>query len=373
MIRLFLILAFLFSTTTYANEIRFMTYNIGSMPIIFGKQLNEDVLRPNSERTEEIANIIQQWNRYPDINTPQIIAFEEAFDLKVRARLKEKLSSIYPYNSGDYGQKPLNAGSGLLLFSQYPILDISFHHYKNMMIGEETLANKGYIAAKLKYDDSHFFTVILTHLEAGGAIFYKEQSKDATTSVRRGEQMGEIAAEIFAIASTPPRGKENLKYIKTFVMGDFNTSLDDERRQKSISTGLSNNGFEEGQVKYPGQFWLFSLVENTVPQNFLEVRVLPKHKGEGKQVSHELMKQAIQENKFTGTTFVSEELTEHKKNSTHPNRQQTENKIIDGVFVTHAGMDGDLQTNIVSLNEYTHYTNVLSDHLAICGRFTFIP
>jgi endonuclease/exonuclease/phosphatase family metal-dependent hydrolase len=368
------------ATKNQTNTINFMTFNIASLPTILGFQIaNDGFLRPNSERVTEIVNVINLWNqkgnKTSDGIVPNVIAFEEAFDPDVRYLLQTQLAASYPYNSGEYGQEFMSAGSGLLLFSQYPILEITFHPYTNMMIGEETLANKGFITAKLQLNDKYFFTVIITHLEAGGAIWRDEQVKeDGTTSARRGVQMGEIYNEIKTFAYVPPSGYEKLKYLKSFVMGDFNVTLDSERQQKSISTGLSDNGFKEGDIKYPGQNMLFTILINTIPSNFFNVRVLPKEKGQSKKVDPALLAQATQQNLFTGSIFTDSLLTLNRNDSSVVlNRQATGYKVIDGIFTTHDGVDGNLQTMITSLNESSSYPYSMSDHLAVLGKFDIFP
>lgn len=372
-LKIFLV-SLLMVSVVHANEIRFMTYNIAALPSIFGHQIgNGDFLKPNTERGEEIAKVINGWIVHPshDFSPPQVIAFEEAFDHNMRNLLKDRLSANYPYNSGDYGEKFLNAGSGLLLFSQYPIVEITFHAYDNMMTGEESLANKGYITAKLKYNDHYFITVIITHLEAGGALWKEEQSKHGTTSVRRGVQMGEINNELATVAPVSPKGNGKLNFLKSFVLGDFNATLDGERQQKSISTGMSDNGFYAGQIKYPGQFALFSTLNNTVPDNFMSVRILPTKKGEGKPVDPVLVAQAVQLNRYTGTTMPDDLLKANKNNGVHITRQQTEHKIIDGMFCSRLGVDGDFRSMIVDLNESSQYPYLMSDHFAVMGKFSF--
>lgn len=364
----FLLSLFAFSSAQ-ADSINLMTFNIASMPEALHLQINGNFLKPNSDRVNEILNVVDQWDKAS--TGPNIIAFEEAFDPDVRSLIKSRLSGYYPYNSGDYGQKPLNAGSGLLLMSQYPILDIHFFPYRNIMFGDEMLANKGFIIAKLKYNDSYFLTVIITHLESGDAIDKEQQSQYGTTSFRRGEQMGYIYNQIEIYASTPPPGYENLNYLKTFVMGDFNTTLNDEREQKSISTGMSDNGFKAGEVKYPGQYMLFNILQNTVPSNFLDVRDLATKKGGGKTVDPVLLQEAIQENKFTGSTLPDTLLKNNKEQGTFITRQQSEYKIIDGIFCTYDGVSGTLQTQLTSLNELSQYQYEMSDHFTLLGQFNF--
>jgi len=354
-----------------ADTINFMAFNIACLPSVGNLQINGDILRPNTERATEIINVIDQWSA--NKAEPNIISFEEAFDPSVRTLIKDKLSAYYPYNSGEYGQKLLNAGSGLLMLSQYPILDIQFFPYKNIMFGDETLANKGFIVAKLKYNDNYFITVITTHLESGDALLKDKQSQYGTTSYRRGVQMGYIYDQIKTAATVPPKGYENLKYLKTFVMGDFNTALNDEREQKSISTGLSNNGFHPGDIKYPGQYALFNTLQNTVPANFFEVRVLPTEKGAGKTVDPNLLQQAVAQNQFTGSTLPDDLLKINKDQATAITRQQSEYEIIDGIFTTYDGVNGTLQTQLLSLDELTQYKYEMSDHFTLWGQFTFQP
>lgn len=357
-----------------ADTINFMTYNIACMPSQFGLQMNGDILRPNLERAQNIANQVNQLNQNPGqvVPMPNVIAFEEAFDGNVRNLLLQQLSARYPYNSGHLGEKVLNAGSGLLLLSQYPILAMEFHPYTNIMVGDELLANKGFIMAKLKYSDKYFITVVLTHLGSGDAVNKEAQSEEATTSFRRGEQMARIYALIQTKASTAPAGYENLQYLKTFVLGDFNQPLNNEREQKSISTGMSGNGYKTGQVKYPGQYWLFSILKNTVPANFADVRDMSTTQGQRKAVDSSLLQQAIQAHKFTGSTISVEDLKVNKNQGTPIKRETSEYNVIDGMFTSLDGAAGDLQSQLVSFNEFTSYQYQLSDHYTLMGQFNFV-
>jgi hypothetical protein len=90
-------------------------------------------------------------------------------------------------------------------------------------------------------------------------------------------------------------------------------------------------------------------------------------------VDPDLLKQATQENKFTGSTIPDTLLTINKNQATFITRQQSEYDIIDGIFCTHNGIAGDLQTNILSLNEISQYKYEMSDHFTLWGTFTFQP
>jgi endonuclease/exonuclease/phosphatase family metal-dependent hydrolase len=374
-------LAFFVSSATismaapYNGTINLMTYNIGCLPTLGGMQVNGDFLRPNLERATEISQVVNAWNQggtvfsSQGLQAPNVVGFQEAFDKKVRALLVQKLSAYYPYNTGNAGEKILNAGSGLLLFSQYPILEVEFHPYANEMVGDETLANKGFITAKMKYNNEYFFTVIVTHLEAGGGIDKDKQSLEGTTSIRRGEQMGRIYAQIQTKASVAPKGSESLKYLKTFVIGDLNTTLDTESEQKSISSGSSRtNGYKKGQIKYPGQYWLFSILKNSVPTNFFEVRVM-NGEHEGKVVDPVLLQEAIQQNKFTGSIYPETELKKNKNEQIQLTRQTSGNRIIDGMYDSVDGVEGDWQSQVISMSEASTYKYAMSDHYPLIGQF----
>lgn len=70
-------------------------------------------------------------------------------------------------------------------------MEYEFNLYKNVMIGEETLANKGFLALRLQVDGKYFISVYNTHLHAGGALLKMKSTKYCgTTSERRGQQMG---------------------------------------------------------------------------------------------------------------------------------------------------------------------------------------
>ena len=54
-------------------------------------------------------------------------------------------------------------------------------------------------------------------------------------------------------------------------------------------------------------------------------------------------------------------------------RQQTEYQIIDGIFTSHDGVSGNLQTELRSLNDISQYKYEMSDHFTLWGTFTFQP
>lgn len=401
----------------YTDRVEAVFFNIACLTIIGDHQINEKFLRPNSERVEKIAEVLIRWNEaftalpiakfvnglignsasivvsylFSQVGEipppPDIVGFAEGFHKENRRYLIDKLTPYYPFNSGEAGEKPLNAGSGLLVFigKKYDPhkTTVEFTPYTNQMFGEEWLANKGWITAKCvdaRADLHCFDTFIITHLAASGAINKQEQSKKGgTASARRGEEMGRIYIDLQTKGDAPPISDTTLTHRKSFVLGDFNAPLQSERQRNSISTGFSNNGYKQGQTKYPGQFFLFTLLENddklATPTNFREVRVLPTQKGR-KLIDPDLWKQAVAENKYTGSTIPVSSLTANKETGKAITRQDTEFNVIDGAFISKQGVAGHCESELISFNELynkltgkSDYPYSLSDHHAL--RLTF--
>jgi hypothetical protein len=93
-----------------------------------------------------------------------------------------------------------------------------------------------------------------------------------------------------------------------------------------------------------------------------------------------LLKKAIKENKFTGSTYLVDVLKDNKKNGTQIMRQQTQSRVIDGMFCTREdmrgcpGLPGEFSSKIISLNEIiADYKYALSDHLGCFGIFIHKP
>ncbi len=285
------------------------TLNAACLPIyrwIPGfKQINRKILRDNNSRAAELAEAILQNDstehtvngNYQTLSlgqrqeadvilkklmqekvkldeAPAVISFQEVFDENAAAILIQKLKNHYPYVVHAVGQGKLTVGSGLMIFSRYPIVDAYFKTYTNTMLGEETLASKGFLGVKIKINTQQFITVYNSHTQSGGGIFKKLSTWwNGTTSYRRGVEFGEMAAHMKKWEKEPPKAEPNLIYQKTFLTGDLNTKLNDERRMISESAGTSAlNGFERGQIKYAGQKALFDHFIPTVPTNFIDTR-----------------------------------------------------------------------------------------------------
>lgn len=351
------------------NQLNLLTFNIGCLPLLGA--INAKFLRPNRERTELIIQRILKWNQQSK-DAPDIICFQEALAIETRALLQKKLTIDYPHNTMHLGQRV--RGAGLLLFSKYPILEAHYKQFNNIMFGGETLAIKGFIGAKIAIDKNHFITVYDTHLEAGSGILKEQQSlRFGTDSWRRGEQMGRIYHDMQTWSQVPPPSHPEATHMKTFLLGDLNASLNDERRMFSISTGKSNNGYQKGMKKYPGQYELFTLLEPTIPTNFIDIREESKDPKGKKVVVPELLEKAKLDNLFVGT-YIPKDIT--RKNKLHDTPIQTfqaEPKIIDGCFCSHSKENKDeFKIKILSheLNGEGGMSKIaLSDHFPVLGQW----
>ena len=401
------------------SELRFLTFNIACLPTILG-QINKDFLRPNLERAEEIVqSLISSQDHTVDL--------QEIFDPAVRALVAKKSSPYFPYNSGVEDQRaPLlltkskflalletlqpavrevirelyaphfhsgvgindqvklfrPVGSGLMTLSKFPIVAVEFNYFPLELPGEEALASKGYLATKHAVGNLYYANYN-THLPGGGAIAKDILDKlGLTPSFVRGKAMGEIHKHIAQVKwpQQPIKNRLDLKDSGVVMLsGDFNSKLNDEKSRDQISTGLSCNGYTEGEVKYEGNPQkLFSLFKFTKPENFIETRMIPpviptwldKRKSKvkvekvPKVYDYDKLREAREKGLFIGTTIPSKALKNFKedKSAAPLGPADSEPKIIDAMFTN---SDQEFTTTIVSMNTDK---KIVSDHNAVRGR-----
>lgn len=363
------------------DKINIMTFNIACLPFLGA--INAKFLRLNSTRTNLIIERIIKWNQSTD-TAPDILCFQEAMALEIRLLLKKKLSSLYPHHTDNLGVGTLR-GSGLYIFSKYPIAESTFIQYNNSKIGEDTLAIKGIIGVKLNINENQFITVFTTHLEAEGAILSDQQESKTgkSNSYERGEQMGLLAKIFKTWGIYPPKKYPDMQHCKTFVCGDFNAPLNDKRRMLSISTGMAKNNFKKGMIKYAGQHDLFQHLEFAVPTNFFDVRDENHYKDHVKQIVPALFDEAKKQNKFIGT-YISDKVSKENKDSLKPVKPyDADCNVIDGMFCSRFTEEekvnwnvydapGFFQSKIISLNlngEGGNSDISLSDHFPVVGTW----
>ncbi len=347
-----------------AKTIKLLTLNVACLPYkpwIWNHHVNESFLRANSERVDEIAAQILE-------EQPDIISFQEAFDSTSQKKFIALLKDTYPFILHKVGDKFLNAGSGLMVFSKYPIIEADFIPYTNTMIGEETIANKGFLGCKIQVSQDKFITVYNTHTQSGGGILKKLQAKlGGTTSARRGVEFGQISNHMEAWEKTTPRAKSNLSHLSTHLTGDLNTGLNSERSMLSISTGNSKNGFKKGEIKYPGQYKLFQRMKRNMPKNFIDIRSEENLvKGSRKPNDENKVAVAVQQDFFTGSAPTNEALQKnmHTRSTVE---KRSNRKLIDSMLMAETSNPHlFFASKIVSFQNST-------DHFGVEGTLTITP
>jgi hypothetical protein len=361
------------------TKMTFMTFNMADFPTRVGfiplPRFNK-YLPAEEIRAPIIADGIEHI-------APDVFALQEDWSLDTAKNYKARFKQ-HGYDSFDSEGRTIVNG-GVILFSKFPIIDTKEVVFKNPALNEELYAQKRALCVKLQVSSEYFITVETHHLHAGCPTF--SAILGGTSSHRRGDQLGQIVNEAVDTEDdwwhTPPASHSHLKYLKGFAMGDFNMSLNvdevevetemgkekywDDRRLLSVSTGMSDNGFHENEIKYggldekgkpTGQYAYFNKFEPTRPENWIDSRAaLPDEKGKGKPEIAEVVVVAESENLSTGTDraelkdFYIPSKTSGALLHVDGKSMQAPKKLIDGFFPTRDGAQrGQVTTRIVSLD-----------------------
>ena len=136
------------------REIRVMTFNILGPPDSIAMLASRLTLR------ERFPHIVATLRKYP----ADIICMQEAFAPRMVMPLIRAFSQDYPWivaNVGDRFFTLLN--SGLMIFSKWPLKDITFTPYR--VTGDhEHLANKGVLRVRIQLTEDRFISIFNTHL-----------------------------------------------------------------------------------------------------------------------------------------------------------------------------------------------------------------
>jgi endonuclease/exonuclease/phosphatase family metal-dependent hydrolase len=101
-----------------------------------------------------------------DVRTldPDIVGFSEVWANSSKDRFIEGLASQYPYHAWDENKNPYQLGSGLLLFSRYPIAKHTFTPFTRL-VWEDAFSQKGFLLAEIAVG-SRTILVAHTHIQA---------------------------------------------------------------------------------------------------------------------------------------------------------------------------------------------------------------
>jgi endonuclease/exonuclease/phosphatase family metal-dependent hydrolase len=219
------------------GNIKILTWNIYMLPRLF-------VHTGQVLRAKQIAEVLRNQDA-------DIIVFEEAFDNKARAIIREGLKDVFPYESGDPRKnKFYKTSCGVWILSRVPIHVIKQIFYDNAQ-GSDKLACKGAILVEGQ-KDGFCFQLVGTHLQSD-----PNDGKDVQPI--RQVQYAQIRSQLLE-----PYAEEN---VPQFVAGDFNTIEADSINHSEMVGALKLNQCQmEGEKCYSYDYGNNDLIVNVEGQ-----------------------------------------------------------------------------------------------------------
>jgi len=138
------------------NTLSVRTHNLGFVYEFF--RIAGD-LRAVKTRAEEIGQWIHQ-----DKDLPEFIYFQEAFHMSGTKKLTNELKEKYPYVIHSIAPHAMGLNNGGVIASQYPIEELSFRPFDDMM-GPEKLSTRGLIKVRILKNGKKI-DIYGTHLQA---------------------------------------------------------------------------------------------------------------------------------------------------------------------------------------------------------------
>ena len=171
-----------------------------------------------TERATAIGNLLSKSDY-------DVLVFQEAFCPSARKKIKELLSSKFPYAVGPANQKKfsMKINSGLWIFSKFPIEETHSIVYKSKT-GVDALSRKGALLIELNVN-GQLIQIAGTHMQnAGGASIRHAQCTE------------------FAERLLKPHTKEGVPQI---LCGDFNIN---RQHQESYQFMLTSLNAKDGEL-----------------------------------------------------------------------------------------------------------------------------
>jgi endonuclease/exonuclease/phosphatase family metal-dependent hydrolase len=133
-------------------------------------------------RSKYIAGTLQRFD-------PDIICFQEIFSKKHLKQILDSLGKTHPYTYAPFSFRPKIFGSGLALFSKYPILQSNFYWFKCQLFEEALFAPKAFMVVTVDVGSFGLIEIVNCHTTAGGSKHHPESH--AADNCRQ-LQLGEI-------------------------------------------------------------------------------------------------------------------------------------------------------------------------------------
>lgn len=190
---------------TPPNQLTLRTHNVA---LVHNFMRISNDLRDVQVRANELADAILK-----DDKAPNVMCLQETFNEEATKILCDRLKEKYPYIIHSLAPHFSGFNSGLMILSQYPIEEVSYHRF-DKSLGEENLATKGLLGARIKVGNDKYVQVYNVHTQGlpghKRAKIRHEQLKQAL------KWIDEDQKESQAQNKTPPS--------RTVLLGDFNIS-----------------------------------------------------------------------------------------------------------------------------------------------------
>jgi endonuclease/exonuclease/phosphatase family metal-dependent hydrolase len=118
-----------------------------------------------------------------------IVCLQEVFSRRHLQRIVNELSATHPYWSAPRSWRPKLFGSGLAIFSRYPVIQSAFHWFRDQLPEEAIFAPRAYLAATIETAGIGRIEIVNCHTTAGGPRHHPESE---TADHCRANQLDEV-------------------------------------------------------------------------------------------------------------------------------------------------------------------------------------
>lgn len=199
--------------------------------------------------------------------SPDVIVFQEVFDVQMTKQLKKALASAYPYQVDPLKHKGRFTSSGILIVSKYPLSKVGEVVY-DKGLGADAWAAKGCTLVEVN-KRGRTFAVAGTHLQAGGNS--EAQAVRNQQYVAINNLLGSPAAKLpLLIAGDMNTKRANCKDFQRMleVLDVADYPLDDPRPYTSDTTNSWKSAGKPSQLDY------VFLKSGSISMRFLKQEIL---------------------------------------------------------------------------------------------------
>jgi exonuclease III len=190
-------------------ELDLRTYNVG---FIYDAMCLATDLRPVAVRA---AEIVKAFNAEED--SPDVICFQEMFSVEGTRIISDGLKNKFPYIIHSVGPHASGLNSGLMIASKYPIEEVTFRRFNNLL-GVEKLSSKGLLSVRVDLGEGRYANVYNAHTQA---LLGKEKAQT------RFDQFKQIVEWMDIDHTRDQLLRGHRVKSGDFLMGDLNISLID--------------------------------------------------------------------------------------------------------------------------------------------------